>query len=81
MVYQLTLSFIYSVIRMLRNESLYKLLLIGDSNVGKSGIQQQYVGDQFLSTTPTIGMYVYQCISTMYVVHMYMCVNVRIDLL
>ena len=45
------------MIRMAWNDRLYKLLLIGDSNVGKSGIQQKYVDDIFLSTfNPTIGM-------------------------
>ena len=38
------------------NEGFYKVLLIGDSNVGKSGIQQRYVDDVFLNTIPTIGM-------------------------
>ena len=47
-----------SLIRIMWNEGFYKVLLIGDSNVGKSGIQQRYVDDIFLNTIPTFGMLV-----------------------
>ena len=38
------------------NEGFYKLLLIGDSSVGKSSILHQYVNGQFRAVNPTVGM-------------------------
>ena len=48
------------------DHGFYKLLLVGDSNVGKTCIQQRYLDDLFLETAnPTIGMYMY--VSVLYV--------------
>ena len=41
------------------NKGFYKLLLIGDSDVGKSSIQHQYVNGQFRAINPTVGMLCY----------------------
>ena len=38
------------------NEGFYKLLLIGDSSVGKSSILRQYINGQFRAINPTVGM-------------------------
>ena len=40
-----------------RNEELYKLILIGNSNVGKTSLMSQYVHNKLpKTTTPTIGV-------------------------
>ena len=57
--YSSTCLFLILFCRMMWNEGFYKVLLIGDCSVGKTGIQQRYVDDIFLNTISTIGMSVH----------------------